>query len=223
VKIPRQDEDEVAAIVRDGEKRARFGQTNNRDTLSPFKKLRHFKTRHRLTRAVAEYLPRFEIDKFHAMSDQNEWWRLEYIRKLALSQIKDDGGLWIYAQLKIGQQRVDVIEIWEDDLPDQELPPRTRVQNALSEAMDTLISKLSEAQQHTIKLRYYENMSIRDTAKARHVMEETIRYLEAKAKRNLIRYFVEEGWLRESDAAEMGVTMMRSIQDSAGVDHISTS
>ena len=139
MRVPLQSQEDVDAILREGEKRARYGQTNTRDTMSPFKNPPSLRARHQLTRQVLNYLTEVEILKFHAMSDITEWRRLEEIRKIAISQIKEDTGSWIHIQFKIGQQIVQVIEIWEDDVPDNTPRPKTRVERAIEMAMDTLV------------------------------------------------------------------------------------
>jgi len=207
MRVPLQTEEEIADIIKDGERRFREGRTNTREEMSPFPSPTHLKTRHVLTRGVLALIPQLEIEKFHAMGDREEWRRLEDIRRCAISQIKEDSGAWIYIQFRIGRQIVQVIDIWEEETPEPVARPPTSVERAIAFAMDTFIVQLPEAQQEVIKLRFWSNLSIRDTAKQRHVMQETIRYLEQKGKRNLVRYFVEAGWMTGEQAQVMGVSV----------------
>jgi len=205
MRVPLQTEEEISDIIRDGERRFREGRTNTREEMSPFPSPTHLKTRHILTRGVLALIPQLEIDKFHAMGDIEEWRRLEAIRRCAISQIKEDSGAWIYIQMRIGRQIIQVIDIWEEETPELVLRPPTSVERAIAFALDTFIVQLPEAQQEVIKLRFWSNLSIRDTAKQRHVMQETVRYLEKKAKRNLIRGFVEASWITPDQSEALGI------------------
>lgn len=206
MKLALQSDEEVAAVVAEGERRFRYGQTNRRtDQSSPFITPPRLKARHPLTKQILAMLPSIETDKWHAMNDVVEWRRLEGIRREAVSQIKEDTGSWIYVQFRIGQQTVQVIDIWDDDTPEPVVAQPSVTERAIAVAMDTFVTKLPDAQQEVVRLRFYQNLSIRDAAKKRGVEQETIRYLEKKARRNLLRDFIDQGWLTPDQGAVLGI------------------
>jgi len=150
-------------------------------------------------------LPQLEADKWHAMSDHDEWRRLDGIWRLAISQVKEDTGSWIYVQFRIGRQIVQVIDIWDDDTPDRVVHSPSLAERAIALAMDTFVIQLSPAQQEVVRLRFYQNLSIRDTAQKRGVEQETVRYLEKKAKRNIVRSFIDANWMTSEQGEALGV------------------
>lgn len=180
-------DDRVAEIIKRGEERARYGQTNSVASSTPFINKRQIRPKHHLTRKVAALLPELEFQKFHAMVDPDEWNRLHEVKDLALQQVRDD---WGQSQFqKFGKQTVaslnDAIEaepLW---------PEPTRTQEALAEGMAPHILKLTEVQQETLRYRHWQRLSQSETGKMLHVGKKSVEMNESRAYVSLGKHLLE--------------------------------
>lgn len=185
-KWPEYDDKTLKTIVKTGEERARYGQTNRRETLTPFRQVRTIRPKNPQTRGVADLIPQLEIQKLYAMVDRDEWHRLREIKELAIEQIKDDADIWMYRRARVGRQEVELIDT-SHHVEDAEgiWPNRSKSQVALAEGVASFLARLTEVQRETVALRYWSNLPILETANVRGVTRESVRDAEKKAKKSL--------------------------------------
>lgn len=202
MRVPYYDDATLQAIIKQGEERAKYGQTNRRITAVPERKPRFYKVR-RNTKAIdeevswavrqrnlaiIELLAALELAKFHAMGDVVEWRRLDSIKQLAIQQLKDESGKWIYQVARIGRQEIEFFA----ELPEAEplWKQETKTQLALGAGMASYLARLTDTQEQTLRLRFWSRLTQEETANYMHISKNSVKVNEARAKNALWRHFV---------------------------------
>lgn len=188
-KVALQDDAELNAIIKRGQERARFGQRNTILGSSPFKSARKTIPQSHLSRQVNAKIAELEFDKFHAMTDPEEWHRIDEVKKLALEQVKDDMEIQIAFQ-KVGRKQVEPLK---DGLDHDSLwPELTDQQRCLAEGLAPFVLTLTEVQQETLRYRYWMNLSQRDTGVRLAVSKKSVEVNERRAKEALKKTFLSK-------------------------------
>lgn len=193
MRAPFVEPDELNDIIRKGQERARFGQRNTRVASSPFVTQRTSIPKSPLSREVSAILAELEFEKFHAMTDPDEWHRLDEVKSLALEQIKDDMEMQISYQ-KVGRKPVETLNEGVDH--DTMWPELTDDQRCLAEGLAPFVSSLTEVQQETLRYRYWMNLSQRDTGIRLAVSKKSVEVNERRAQEALKKRLFEK-WPRE--------------------------
>lgn len=183
------EDDELQRIIKQGAERARYGQTNTRESQSPFSTKRQIRPREPLSRLVADLIPQLEFQKFHAMVDPVEWKRLAEVKDLALEQVIDDYTGSQVSYQKVGRKVVEVLNEAVDH--DEMYPELTQTQRALSEGLSPYIIKLTEVQQETIRLRYFQKLSQAQSGLELGVSKKSVEMNEGRALTSLRKQLLE--------------------------------
>lgn len=191
-KIPFYEDEELREIIKRGEERARFGQTNSRATATPFQSKRQVRPKHWMSRKVVELISDIEMQKFKAMSDVERWHQLDEIKVLAISQVRDDWGKTPFQ--KFGKHNMVPVN---DELEVEPFwPDLTKVQLALEEGLAPFVAALTEVQQQTVRMRHWQRLSQSEVGKELGVSKKSVEMNETRAytslKKKLLTRFIEE-------------------------------
>lgn len=193
MKAPLLEAAELSEVIKRGQERARYGQRNTKMGSDPFVKKRTTIPKSHLSRQVSQAIAELEYEKFHAMVDPDEWYRLDEIKQLAIEQVKDDMELQISYQ-KVGRKQVEVLKEGYDH--DSLWPELTDEQRCLSEGLAPFLLLLTEVQQETLRYRYWMNLSQRDAGQRLQVSKKSVEVNERRAQEALKKRFFEK-WPRE--------------------------
>lgn len=179
-------DNDLAKIIKTGEDRARWGQTNQKHTATELVTKREIVPQNHMTREVAALLAQFEFQKFHQMGDPLEWGRLEEIRVLALDQVQDDA-LKSYSHRigRVGRKTVALLGDIDDTISEDDgsiWKPLNRDQLALGEGLAIIIERLTPTQQETLRMRYWQGLSQREAGEQLQVTKKSVEVNEGRAK-----------------------------------------
>lgn len=172
-------------IIKKGDERARFGQRNRIESSTPFTVHKEQIPKHPQSKQVYQILLEIRASMGQLMGDPEEWHRMAEIEALAKQQLRDEVGS-IFE--KVGRQTVETF--WEDG--DELWPARTAAQEQIAAAFEFFVSKLTEVQQETIRLRYWRRLSQKETGENLGVSKKSVEVNEQRARTALVRHFLEE-------------------------------
>lgn len=187
------------AIVKKGEERAKFGQRNTQTGSDPFHKPRDITPKHPQSKQVLNVVNAMRAGLLPLMieGEMVEWNRCTEVISLAILQLKDEAG---YQYDRVGRERV--APGWDGD-DDRELwPALSPDQRALAEGMEEFILRLTEVQQETLRLRFWQNLSQRDAGLRLGVSKKSVEVNEQRAKKAMLKAMLEQWPMEGVDGAE---------------------
>lgn len=181
--------DKDAKTIKIGEERSRWGQRNTQIGSQPTPKRREIYPREPNSRKVWDWLQEIRNHMVSLMMDLDEWHRITSIEVLVKDQLKDEAG---YTWERIGRSSVEPREDWDPDDDEALWPDLSSQQKALVEGMETFLEKVTDVQLETIRFRFHQNLSLRDTAHQLGVSRQSVEVNERRALKSLRRLFTEE-------------------------------